>query len=91
VTAQPPRNSKKGFFVHKAEPFFSRDLPKSDHAGIAVLVNSFSALISESDGKIHGFIADAADWRLEELQDFCHWAAYEKGIIGSHKRLRPTV
>jgi hypothetical protein len=54
-------------------------------------VNSFSALISESDGKIHGFIADAADWRLEELQDFCHWAASEKGIIGSHKRLRPTV
>ena len=79
MTAQPTQNSKKGFFVlGKALPFFPRNLPESDHAGVAVPVNRFPALISESDVGIHGFIADAADWRLGELQDVWHWAASEK-------------
>jgi hypothetical protein len=35
-------------------------------------------MISQGDRQIHELIADAADWRLGELQDSCHWAASEK-------------
>jgi hypothetical protein len=55
------------FVPGKASPFFPRDLPQSDHPGIAVPVKSFPVMISQGDRQIHEFIADAADWRLGEL------------------------
>jgi hypothetical protein len=41
-------------------------------------VNRFPVLIGHSDIGLHGFIADAADWRLgDKIQDFWHWAPSE--------------
>ena len=89
VSLKATRNYKKGFFAPVQALGGSPGLFQPHLEQPAFFVDSFPVLISRRCFNLHRFIADAADWKswLEnELQDFCHRRASEKGIIGSQKR-----